>query len=107
MRFPERSQFKDEEIAALGFVLVLGELGSACELLWMFSVRFHRFKEGGPGFVELDQNLIADFARQGLVGIRRLDQMIDSSVVEVLVLKDEGLAHIVVSQVPEVLGGKG
>src|SRR5690348_14391480 len=33
--------------------------------------------------------------------------MIDSSVVEVDVLEEEGLAHRVVGQVPEVSGGKG
>ena|GEM_PF-5072757 len=33
--------------------------------------------------------------------------MIDGGVVEVDALEDEGLADIVVGQVPEVLGGKG
>jgi hypothetical protein len=71
----------------------------------MLQVRLYRFKEGGPGFLELDQDLIADFARQGLVSLGRLDQVIDIGVVEVEVLEDEGLAYIVVGQVPEVLGG--
>jgi hypothetical protein len=60
-----------------------------------------------PGLIELDQDLIADFARQGPVGLRRLHETIDSGVVEVDVLEEEGLAHRVVGQVPEVFGGKG
>jgi hypothetical protein len=51
--------------------------------------------------------LITDFARQSLVGIRRLDQMIDGSVIEIRVLEDERLAHRVIGQVPEVFGGNG
>ncbi len=107
MSFPDRSQFKDEQIATLRFVFVLGESGSACEPLWLLVVRRHLLKESGPGLIELDQHLITDFARQGLVGFRGLDQMIDSGVVEVDVLEEEGLTHRVVGQVPEVFGGKG
>jgi hypothetical protein len=107
MRLPDRSPFKNEQIATLRFVFVLGKPGPSGEPLWMLVIRFHLLKEGAPGLIELDLDLIADFARQSLIGIRRLDQMIDSGVVEVDVLEDEGLAYIVVGQVPEVFGGKG
>jgi hypothetical protein len=68
---------------------------------------FHLLKEGSPGLIELDQHLITDFARQSFVGIRGLDQMIDHSVIEIRVLKDESLAHRVICQVPEIFGGQG
>src|SRR5260370_41975932 len=101
MGFPDRPQFKDEEIAALCFVLVLGEFGPSSEPLWTLPVGFHLLEEGGPGLIELDQDLIAHLARQGLVGIRRLDQMIDGGVVEVAMLENERLPTLVVSKVPE------
>jgi|GEM_PF-5419844 len=63
MRFPDRSPFKNEQIAPRGFVFVPGELGLSGELLWMLPIRFRRFKEGVPGRIELDQDLIADLAR--------------------------------------------
>src|SRR6266487_1702688 len=100
MSFPDRSQFKDEQIAALCFVFVLGKLRPSGEPLWMLPISFYFLKEGSPGCIELDQHLITDFARQGLVGIRELDQIIDGSVIEVRVLEDEGLAHIIIGQVP-------
>src|SRR6266478_1413792 len=107
MSLPERSQFKDEQIATLRFVFVLGKPGPSGEPLWMLPIGFHLLKEGSPGLIELDQNLITDFARQSLIGIRGLDQMIDRSVAEIRVLENERLAHKVVGQVPEVFGGKG
>src|SRR5258708_5126855 len=55
MGFPDRPQFKDEEIAALCFVLVLGEFVPSGEPLWTLLVGFHLLEEGGPGWMELDQ----------------------------------------------------
>src|SRR6266853_5247417 len=107
MGLPDRSQFKNEKIATLRFVFVLGKLGPSGEPLWMLPLGFYLLKEGSPGFIELDQHFITDFARQSFIGIRGLDQIIDRSVVEIRVLENERLAHIVVGQVPEVFGGKG
>src|SRR6266581_1436145 len=107
MGLPDRSPFKNEQIAALSFVFVLGKLGPSAEPLWMLPIGFHLLKEGSPGLIELDQHLITDFARQSFVGLRGLDQMIDGSVIEIRLLEDESLAHIVIGQVPEVFGGKG
>src|SRR6266581_4845136 len=107
MRFPDRSPFKNEQIAALRLVFVLGKRGPSGEPLWMLPIGFHLLKESSPGCIELDQDLITDFARQSFIGIRGLDQMIDRSVVEIRVLENERLAHIVVGQVPQVFGGKG
>src|SRR5690348_9871566 len=107
MRLPDRSPFKNEQIATLRFVFVLGKLGLSGEPLWMLPIGFPLLKEGPPGLIELDQHLITDFARQSLIGLRGLDQVIDRRVVEIRVLENESLAHIVVGQVPEVFGGKG
>jgi hypothetical protein len=103
---PDRPQFKHEQIAALRFVFVRGKLGPSGEPLCMLSVGLHLLKEGLPGLIELDQDLVADLARQSIIGIRGLDQMIDGTVVEVDTLEEECLAHIVVGQIPEVFGGQ-
>src|SRR5260370_12844944 len=73
----------------------------------MLSPFLHRFEEAEPGVVQLEKHLITDFSWKGFVGVRRLHEMVGRDVVEVLVLKDEGLAHIVVGQVPQVLRGEG
>src|SRR5260221_13160281 len=96
MSLPERSPFKNEQIATLRFVFVLGKLGPSGEALWMLPIGFHLLKEGSPGLIELDQHLITDFARQSFVGIRGLDQVIDGSVIEIRVREDERLAHRVI-----------
>jgi hypothetical protein len=67
----------------------------------------HGFEEGLPRLVQLNQHLIADLARERLVGGVAFDQVINRRVVQVAPLRDEGLAHEVVGGVPEVLGGKG
>src|SRR5713226_6809126 len=88
-------------------LFISGEFRTTGELLRVLAPLLHCFKEGDPGFMKLDEHLIADFSGKGLVGIRGFDQVIDVCIVEVLVLKNEGLAHRVVGQVPQVLGGKG
>src|SRR5712692_4515845 len=87
-------------------LFISGEFRTTGELLRVLAPLLHCFKEGDPGFMKLDEHLIADFSGKGLVGIRGFDQVIDVCIVEVLVLKNEGLAHRVVGQVPQVLGGK-
>ena len=54
--------------------------------------------------MHLHQHLIGDFGGKGLVGVGVLDQVKDGRVIQVGVLKDERLPHLVVGQIPEVFG---
>ena len=54
--------------------------------------------------MHLHEHLIGDFGGKGLVGVRVLDQVKDGRVIQVGVLKDERLPHLVVGQIPQVLG---
>ena len=57
--------------------------------------------------MQLDQDGVTDFGRQGTVGFMGLDLVKDLYIVEVDSLKDEGLTHQVIGSVKEVFGGKG
>jgi hypothetical protein len=54
--------------------------------------------------MHLHKHLIGDFGGKGLVGVRVLDAMKDGRVIQLGVLKDERLPHLVVGQIPEVFG---
>ncbi|WP_040445607.1 hypothetical protein [Ktedonobacter racemifer] len=57
--------------------------------------------------VELNEDGITDFAREGTIGLVVFQAMEDGSVGQVGSLVNEGLSDLVIGLVIEVLGGKG
>ena len=57
--------------------------------------------------MHLHEHLIGDFGGKGLVGFGVLDQVKDGRGIQVGVLEDERLPHLVVGQIPEVLRRQG
>jgi hypothetical protein len=53
------------------------------------------------------EDLLRDFARQGVIGVVVLHAMIEFLIAKVLMSKDEGLALFIESGIVQVLGGKG
>jgi len=104
---PDRAQLIDQQIAPGGFVLVPRELRATGELLGVLLPGLHRFKEAEPGFVQLDEHLIADFPWKGLIGFMGLDLVKDLNVIQVDAVMNEGLAHEVIRCIPQILRGKG
>src|SRR5215469_12750083 len=105
---PERNRLKvvGEQEATFGFVLIFGQFRAAHKLAGVFPVGFTGDKERSPVLVELAQNVIGDFAGQGTVGVVVFDEMENSCVPQVAVLKDEGLPHEIIGGIVEVLGLK-
>jgi len=101
--FPDRSQFKDQDTAPLGFVLVLRQAWTTRELRRVRFVGVVGLKKGSPGFVELNQDLISDFGRKRFVGISSFEQRIESSIIQVFSLEHKGLANVVIRKIPQVL----
>ena len=56
--------------------------------------------------VELNENGITDFARQGTIGLMLFQAMKDGRVGQVGSLVNEGLPDVVIGLVVEVFGGK-
>src|SRR5260370_21128993 len=105
--FPNRAQFKAKKVASPRLVLVLGQLGAACKLRWVFTPLLHRLKEGDPGLMQLDEDLIGYFGRKSLIGIGFFQQTKRGDIIQVSVLEDEGLPDVIVCQIPQVFRGKG
>ena len=61
-------------------------------------------RKAGPGCVELDEHLIRDFGRKCFVGICRFKQGIERCIVSVFPLEKEGLAHMIIREVPHIFG---
>ena len=57
--------------------------------------------------VQLQEHLIGHFGGECPVGLRLFEQMKRGAVIEIRFLEEEGLADVVVGQVPEVFGSKG
>src|SRR5262249_31955294 len=93
----------DQQEATLRLVLVFRQLRAACELAWVFSIRLTGRKEGSPVLIQLPQNVVGDFARQGRIRFRMLDEMIDGSVAQIPLLKDERLPHQIIGGIVEIL----
>ena len=91
-----------EQIAPLGFVLVLGQLRATQELLRVLAPLGHGLEKGHPGLVKLDEHLIAHFTRKGLIGFMGLDLLKNLDMIEIDALVNEGLTHHVVGGVPEI-----
>lgn len=72
---PDTSQFKDQQVAPLRFMQVVGELGSSRELGWALTVGVHGRKKGGPGVMQLQEHLIGYLGGQRLVGLRLFEQV--------------------------------
>jgi hypothetical protein len=79
---PDGAFLVDQHIAPLSFVLVPRQFRATGEPFGMLAPFCHGFKEAKPGFVQLDEDLIAHLARKGLLGFMLLDQMKDCRVVE-------------------------
>src|SRR5438128_826085 len=83
VRFPDASEFKDEQIAPLRFVQVFGEVWSSEKLLRVLAVDLHCFKEGAPCLMELEEDLIGYFGRERLVRISFFEEMKRGCVIEI------------------------
>ena len=53
--------------------------------------------------MQLQEDLIGDLGGKRLVGIGRFEQMKRRRVIEVVLLENEGLPHLVIRKVPEIL----
>lgn len=57
--------------------------------LWVLAVDLHCLKEGAPGVMELEEDLIGSFGRERLVRIRFFEQMKRCRVIEIGLVKKE------------------
>ena len=64
-------------------------------------------KKGLPGCVQLDEHLIGHLGWQRCVGIGVFEYRVEGRRVLVGLLKNEGLARMVVGEIPQVFGGEG
>ena len=101
-----RAAFVDEEVSSFGLGFVLGQLGPAQKLVRFFFPGSQPLEEARPGCLELDQHLIGDFARQGLIGLRRFDLGVQFFPANDPVFVNERLAQDIVGRIPQILGGK-
>src|SRR5258708_3807206 len=56
--------------------------------------------------MQLQEDLVGDFRGKSLVGIRLLEYMKNGGVIEVRLLKNERLSHMVIGEIPQVFGRK-
>src|SRR5260221_6630307 len=101
---PDGPPLIDQQITPGSLVFVCGQFRAPGKQLGLVAPGLHGLKEGDPGFVQLNEYLIADLAGKRLIGGVAFDLVIDRHVVQVDSLVDEGLAHEVVGGIPEVFG---
>jgi hypothetical protein len=97
----------DKQEAALGLVFVARDLGASREGRGVLAIGLHPFKKAAPIVVKLNQDSIADFARQGTIGLMLFQAMEDGGVGQIGPLVKEGLPDVVIGLVVQVFRGKG
>jgi len=93
-----------EQVATLGFMLVVGEFGAAGEGGGVSRIGLAGREEGLPVVIELAQDPLGHLARQGAVVGGALHQFRQLGIRNVAVFEDAGLAHQIVGGGVEILG---
>src|SRR6516164_4380377 len=72
LALPDRAFLIDQQIMPLRFVLVAWKFRTAREAFGMLAPLIHGLEEANPSLMELQEDLVAHFARKGLIGFMLL-----------------------------------